>query len=174
MTFQSGAYLLHVSVHFGLVPGFLAGENDVCGHDCPPIIDSRANGATIVNWDRQAMRLGPRVGQADLRLLGGRGQVAIGGRSPARPLVEPKRFNSSSSSSWPVHHCAVKPPSTSRLWPVTKEDRSEQSQRTASATSLGVPIRPIGCRAVNAARASAWSPKKRSYMSVSIAAGSTA
>ena len=41
---------------------------------------------------------------------------------------------------------AVYPPSTTRLCPVTKEARPEQSHKTASATSSTRPIRPMGCK----------------------------
>src|SRR5438132_27888 len=73
-----------------------------------------------------------------------------------------------------VDHCAVKPPSTSKLWPMTNEDLLEESQITASAISSDLPMRPMGCMAVIVAWFSALSPTKRRYMSVSIAAGSTA
>ena len=50
-------------------------------------------------------------------------------------------------------------------WPVVKEDFSEQSHRTASDTSRGVPKRPRGCKA-RARSLSSGSPKARSAMSV--------
>src|SRR6056297_2808596 len=37
---------------------------------------------------------------------------------------------------------AVRPPSTTRLWPVMKEEASEMRNPTASATSQGLPARP--------------------------------
>ena len=40
-------------------------------------------------------------------------------------------------------YCASQPPSTVIAVPVTKDDLSEQSQATASATSSGVPRRQI-------------------------------
>ena len=43
-------------------------------------------------------------------------------------------------------HCAVKPPSMGRATPVTKVDLSLARKTTPSATSSGVPIRPIGVR----------------------------
>src|SRR4051812_18391358 len=46
------------------------------------------------------------------------------------------------------HHCAVKPPSTSKLWPVTNDDLLDESQMAASAISSGLPMRPMGCMAV--------------------------
>jgi len=46
------------------------------------------------------------------------------------------------------------PPSTGRVWPVTKDAPGDASHSTALATSSAVPIRPSGCiavtRAVNA------------------------
>src|SRR5580700_2073990 len=72
------------------------------------------------------------------------------------------------------HHCAVKPPSTSRLWPVTNDALLDESQMTASAISSDLPMRPMGCMADIVAWFSALSPTKRRYMSVSIAAGNTA
>src|SRR6266568_1599724 len=67
---------------------------------------------------------------------------------------------------------ARNPPSRTRDWPVINEARSEHIQTTASAISLGVPNRPIGCRP----RICFWisgSPKRRSAMGVSITAGHT-
>src|SRR5205807_8561123 len=49
------------------------------------------------------------------------------------------------------------PPSTGMATPVTKEAASEQSQTTTSATSSGIPSRPIGTRAANSASISAFS-----------------
>src|SRR5437016_1603240 len=43
--------------------------------------------------------------------------------------------------------CATNPPSTVMVCPVTNEAASEQSHTTVSATSSGVPRRPIGSRA---------------------------
>src|SRR5262249_14806563 len=43
-----------------------------------------------------------------------------------------------------------RPPSTPMYWPVVKEDLSEQSHRTASDTSLGVPNRPRGLKSPRA------------------------
>src|SRR5947209_10231349 len=40
------------------------------------------------------------------------------------------------TAAWKLsHHCAVKPPSTSRLWPVTNDDLLDESQMAASAIS---------------------------------------
>ena len=54
----------------------------------------------------------------------------------------------------PVGHCAShvpyfawKPPSTFRIWPVTKLASSDSSQQIAFATSSGLPRRFIGCMA---------------------------
>ena len=47
--------------------------------------------------------------------------------------------------------CAVQPPSTGTVAPVTKLDLSEQGQITASAISLGVASRASGCSAILAA-----------------------
>src|SRR4029453_10762971 len=44
-------------------------------------------------------------------------------------------------------YCATNPPSTAIVCPVTKDAASEQSHTTVSATSSGVPRRPIGSRA---------------------------
>src|SRR6266404_5616642 len=54
-----------------------------------------------------------------------------------------------------------------------KEDLSEQSQRTASAISLGFPKRPRGCMA-RTRLLTCGSAKARSAMAVSITAGQTA
>src|SRR5262245_45798694 len=45
-------------------------------------------------------------------------------------------------------HWATYPPSTVRAWPVTKEAALEHSHSTTSATSSGVPMRPVGLTAV--------------------------
>src|SRR5215472_2458899 len=66
-----------------------------------------------------------------------------------------------------------RPPSMQRDWPVVKEDLSEQSHRTASDTSLGVPKRPRGCKA-RTRLLSSGSLKARAAMSVWITAGQTA
>src|SRR5258706_14929537 len=58
-------------------------------------------------------------------------------------------------------------------WPVVKEDLSEQSHRTASATSIGLPKRPSGCWA-STALLIAGSGKARSAIGVSITAGDAA
>ena len=50
------------------------------------------------------------------------------------------------------HYCAVKPPSTSRLWPVTNDDLLDENQMAASAISSDLPMRPMGCMAVTCAR----------------------
>ncbi len=60
-----------------------------------------------------------------------------------------------------LHHCAVKPPSTSRLWAVTNDALLDESQMAASAISSDLPMRPMGCMAVTCARNSGFSPAKR-------------
>jgi hypothetical protein len=45
-------------------------------------------------------------------------------------------------------YSAIMPPSTAMVCPVTNDAASEQSHTTASATSSGVPRRPIGSKAV--------------------------
>src|SRR5882762_7739365 len=68
---------------------------------------------------------------------------------------------------------ARNPPSRTSDWPVMKEARSEHIQRTASATSVGLPKRPMGWRP----RANLFisgAPKIRSPMGVSMTAGQTA
>src|SRR5882724_6851036 len=67
---------------------------------------------------------------------------------------------------------ASMPPSRTMSWPVMKEDLSEQSQRTASAISMGLPKRPIGCIARKRS-ISGEAPKARSAIGVSITAGQT-
>ena len=57
-----------------------------------------------------------------------------------------------------------------RYCPVVKEDLSEQSQRTASATSIGFPKRPRGC-SESIRLLTAGSPKARSAIGVSMTAG---
>src|SRR6266567_1067035 len=67
---------------------------------------------------------------------------------------------------------ARNPPSRTRDWPVMKEARPEHIHTTASATSLGVPNRPMGWRP-SANFFISGSPKRRSPMGVSITAGHT-
>jgi len=46
------------------------------------------------------------------------------------------------------HYRATSPLSTVIICPTTNEALSEHSQMTASATSSGLPVRPIGCHLV--------------------------
>ena len=59
---------------------------------------------------------------------------------------------------WPaIRQLTVRPPSTRRVWPVTKL-ASATSQYTASAISSTVPIRANGVRASSASRAKSSLP----------------
>src|SRR5215467_12950322 len=62
-------------------------------------------------------------------------------------------------------YCATSPPSMLMACPVTNEAASEQSQSTASATSSGVPTRPMGSMAMMRALSSG-SLKPRSVIGV--------
>ena len=67
-------------------------------------------------------------------------------------------------------YCAIAPASTDSAVPVTNDERSETSQTTDSATSLGSPKRFMAC----GARSSSWrSSGRMSIIAVRIAAGHT-
>src|SRR5262249_32787819 len=71
---------------------------------------------------------------------------------------------------------AIKPPSTSTSEPVVKEDASDSSQTTASATSRGCPSRPSGICALSLAMARSGSGRplmSALTMSPSMKAGCT-
>ena len=59
-------------------------------------------------------------------------------------LRRPARRPSSHSCAFHPSHPMVRPPSTTKSTPTTKEAASEHSQRTASAISSGSPILPMG------------------------------
>jgi putative transposase len=70
------------------------------------------------------------------------------------------------------NYCATKPPSTGIALPVTNEAASEHNHTTASATSSGLPILPIGSIAMRPASASV--PSRGSTIGVRMTPGHTA
>src|SRR4029453_5516058 len=71
-------------------------------------------------------------------------------------------------------HCATQPPSTARGKPVTKDAASEHSHTTASPTSAGAAMRPMGSSATTCSSMPGLSRAPRSNIGVRIAPGHTA
>jgi hypothetical protein len=76
-----------------------------------------------------------------------------------------------SSRSERVQMPDVWPPSTNRACPVVNPESSEQRNSTAAAISSGLPIRPIGSKAIMFAMPSGVSPVKRDIIEVSVMPG---